>query len=277
MIELPEATTIARQLTAELTGRRIAEATHGNATHKFAFRSDTEDAHAAVLAGQPVGASVPHGSNLFVDVGEEHRIVLGGGGERILLHGADAKLPKKYHLYLRFDDDTQLTVSVQGWGSVDVLTHDEIAAHQYYGRSDPSPVGEVFTKAYFLGLFDALGPEEKRSVKYFVISEPGVLGVGNGYLQDILLRARLHPRRRAVSLTHEERNGLFGAVREILSTAIERGGRDSERDVFNRPGGYARVLHSKMVGEPCPQCATSVEKIQFLGGACYVCPACQEL
>ena len=34
-------------------------------------------------------------------------------------------------------------------------------------------------------------------MKYFLITEPGVWGVGNGYLQDILLRARIHPRTRA--------------------------------------------------------------------------------
>lgn len=28
-------------------------------------------------------------------------------------------------------------------------------------------------------------------------------------------------------------------------------------------------------GQPCPTCGTPVEKIQYLGGACYFCPRCQ--
>ncbi|MBM3501476.1 MAG: endonuclease VIII, partial [Armatimonadetes bacterium] len=27
--------------------------------------------------------------------------------------------------------------------------------------------------------------------------------------------------------------------------------------------------------KPCPECATPIEKISFLGGACYFCPQCQ--
>jgi formamidopyrimidine-DNA glycosylase len=28
-------------------------------------------------------------------------------------------------------------------------------------------------------------------------------------------------------------------------------------------------------GKPCPVCGTTIEKIAYLGGACYVCPNCQ--
>jgi formamidopyrimidine-DNA glycosylase len=27
---------------------------------------------------------------------------------------------------------------------------------------------------------------------------------------------------------------------------------------------------------PCPVCGTKVEKMQYLGGACYFCPTCQK-
>lgn len=28
-------------------------------------------------------------------------------------------------------------------------------------------------------------------------------------------------------------------------------------------------------GQPCPNCGTTIEKVQYLGGACYLCPRCQ--
>jgi hypothetical protein len=40
-------------------------------------------------------------------------------------------------------------------------------------------------------LFATLGPEDKRAVNFFIISKPGIWGMGNGYAQDVLLRARL--------------------------------------------------------------------------------------
>ena len=107
------------------------------------------------------------------------------------------------------------------------------------------------------------------------ISEPGILGIGNGYLQDILFRAKLHPKRRAIDLAEWERRALYEAIRKTLKQAVDLGGRDTERDLYNRRGGYTRILHAKAKGRPCPECGTLIEKIQYLGGASYFCPSCQ--
>lgn len=39
---------------------------------------------------------------------------------------------------------------------------------------------------------------------------------------------------------------------------------------------YIRLMDNKAVGHPCPECGTKIEKIQYLGGACYFCPRCQQ-
>mgnify|MGYP001140072550 CR=1 FL=1 len=43
----------------------------------------------------------------------------------------------------------------------------------------------------------------------------------------------------------------------------------------NMAGGYRRLMDSRAAGQPCPTCGIVVEKIQYLGGACYLCPRCQ--
>jgi formamidopyrimidine-DNA glycosylase len=45
--------------------------------------------------------------------------------------------------------------------------------------------------------------------------------------------------------------------------------------MFEIPGGYIRLMDNSAVGKPCPDCGRRVEKIQYLGGACYFCPKCQ--
>jgi formamidopyrimidine-DNA glycosylase len=99
--------------------------------------------------------------------------------------------------------------------------------------------------------------------------------VGNGYLQDILFRAKLHPKQRAVNLTHAQKDALYDTIRETLAEAVVLDGRDTERDLHNHPGRYQRLLDSRTVGQPCPLCHTPLEKIHFLGGAAYFCPQCQ--
>jgi len=60
-----------------------------------------------------------------------------------------------------------------------------------------------------------------------------------------------------------------------LHLAIERGGRDTEVDLYGAPGGYTPILDRRAKGVPCPDCGTPIQKISYLGGSCYVCPGCQ--
>ena len=45
--------------------------------------------------------------------------------------------------------------------------------------------------------------------------------------------------------------------------------------LFGHRGGYIRLMDNAAVGKPCHECGTKIQKIQYLGGACYFCPKCQ--
>ena len=72
-----------------------------------------------------------------------------------------------------------------------------------------------------------------------------------------------------------ERQRLHQAIQEILQEAVALDGRQEECDLFNQPGGYQRLMSSQTAGNPCPTCATPIEKTNYLGGAIYYCPNCQ--
>jgi formamidopyrimidine-DNA glycosylase len=277
MIELPEALVIARQMSDALKGKRIASAVRGNAPHKFAFYSRSPEEYTEILKGKTMGEASGHGSAILAAVEPDYVLGLGVGGERILFHQDESTLPKKHQLLLHFEDGTYLTVTVQGWGAAWLLRRSEVTDHPHLGNLGVSPLSDAFTWEYFHRLFEELEAGDSRSAKYFIISEPGIWGVGNGCLQDILFRARIHPRQRAVDISEREQQALYRAIRETLQQMVDLGGRDSEYDLYNRRGGYRRLLDSKSVGQPCPECGTHIEKSQYLGGAVYFCPACQVL
>jgi formamidopyrimidine-DNA glycosylase len=56
-----------------------------------------------------------------------------------------------------------------------------------------------------------------------------------------------------------------------------KGGRDTEMDLFGRPGGYKTVLSKMTVNKPCPKCGTPIKKESYLGGSIYYCAKCQVL
>ena len=124
-------------------------------------------------------------------------------------------------------------------------------------------------------LFSSINEDSATSIKYFIISEPGVWGIGNGCLQDILFRAKIHPKRRVIDVTEDEQCALYDAIRDTLTQMVTLGGRESERDLYGNRGKYVRILDSKTKGKPCPECGTPIEKTQYLGGACYLCSSCQ--
>jgi len=277
MIELPEAVVISGQIDQTLKGKRIKSAVRGNTPHKWAFYSRSARQYAALLKGKPITGAEASGSLILIRAGSGHIVALGGGGERIEYHTSKDTVPNRHQLLLRFDDDTFLTVKVQGWGSCQLWTPKELEGHKWYANRSLSPTEDGFTGAYFTSLFDTLKPDEARSVKYFLITKPGVWGIGNGYLQDILLQARLHPRTRAVDLTKAQRRTLFKAILQTVKRAVRLRGRTDEYDLFGERGRYERVLSSSTVGKPCPQCTDApIVKESLLGGAIYYCPKCQE-
>jgi formamidopyrimidine-DNA glycosylase len=275
MIELPEAIVIARQMDATLKGRRVISGDRGNSPHKFAFSSGTSEEYTAIFTGQTVGGTTSHGMSILTEIGADHILVLGCGGERILFHTDERSLLKKHQLFLRFEDGAYLTVTISGWGNTLLLPRAEAGQHPHVQQTRITPLDDAFTWDYFCQLFEPLTQDSKASLKYFLISEPGVWGIGNGCLQDILFRAHIHPKRRAVDITGRERQTLYRAICETLQQMVALGGRESECDLYGNRGGYVRVLDSKTTGQPCPECGTPIEKIQYLGGACYLCPSCQ--
>jgi formamidopyrimidine-DNA glycosylase len=276
MIELPEAITIARQMTVELKGKVIQSCMPGNSPHKFAFYNHTPEEYEEMLPGKRVGDSIEQGVHILTRIGADHVLALGGGGERIFIHPNEKTLPKKHQFLLQFEDETYLSVTIQMWGSLQLLHDSEIDTHPYIAKRGESPLSDAFTFDYFNSLFETLEQGDPRAVKFFMISKPGIWGVGNGCLHDILFLAKIHPRRRAVDLRLDERQALYDATRSMLHQAAVKGGRDSELDLYGCPGGYKRIFNSKSTGQPCSACGTPIEKIQFLGGASYFCPQCQE-
>ena len=70
---------------------------------------------------------------------------------------------------------------------------------------------------------------------------------------------------------------LFGSVKSTLKEMRDCGGRDTERDLFGKPGGYPTVLSSKTLALPCPVCGGGLKREAYLGGNIYFCPMCQAL
>ena len=273
MLELPEVVTLARQITDELQGATVASCERGNSPHKWVWYSREAAEYERIAVGRTVGQATAAGSRIAWALEPGYVLLIGDGGCRLLVHEDASTLPAKRHFLLGFEDGRYLTVNVQGWGGIWLVEEAQPSP-----SDDPtrvSPVSDEFTYDCFKALLADDAERGKRSVKAFMASRPRIAGIGNGYVQDICFRAGLDPRRDTATLTGRERQRWYRAIRGTLSDAIRFGGRDTECGLHGEPGGYVPILDRRAKGQPCPECATPIEKIQYLGGSCYLCPSCQ--
>jgi formamidopyrimidine-DNA glycosylase len=100
--------------------------------------------------------------------------------------------------------------------------------------------------------------------------------LGNGVLQDILLNAKIHPRKKMNTLSDEQRCEVFDSIKHTLTNMADSGGRDTERDLFGNQGGYKTKLSKNNSLLICPNCGGAVKKESYMGGNVYYCEGCQE-
>lgn len=276
MFELPEFVTLAKQMNDALKGKTIQRGQLGNSPQKFLWYNRSHEEFDQLTKGKTVGEARAKGRWLFLPLEPGYVLVLGECGGKVLYHNSGSKVPKKYHLYVTFEDDSFLTATTQMWGAMELYEKGEEQKRQYIMGMKTTPIEPEFTFAYFSTLLDDLTNGKKRSTKALLTQDQIIPGLGNAIAQDILFRAHLHPRHPIADLNTDQRHTLYSAIVDTVGEVTEMGGRYDEYDLYNNPGGYIRKMDKNAVGRPCPECGAEIEKIQYLGGTCYFCPNCQQ-
>ena len=276
-IELPEAKIFAEQINIELQGKQVKSCLLQDCERLQRIGMMDKDLTtfdrlvdakilSAVSRGNVIRAKFDNGMNLII--GLEY------GGE--LFYHKDKENVSRFHLKVDFSDDTTLTVRLTSMGIIKALKDNELNSSYVFKRDfdteKPSPLEEEFTAERFSELL----ADNNRMLKAVLVGKDAVVvGLSNSAFQDIIYRARLHPKRKASELTHEEGQRLHEAIRCMLNERIRLNGKDSFRDLYGKQGGYTSAMGPNMKQQTCPECGTSIEKLSLGGGQVYLCLTCQ--
>jgi formamidopyrimidine-DNA glycosylase len=275
MFELPEYQVLAKQINENVTGKVIQRGSLGNSPHKFVWYNREPEEFEDLAEGRRIGEAHARGRWMFIPFEPGYVFLVGECGGKFLLHSSDTKLPKKYHLHIQFTDGSFLTATTQMWGAYELYEQGLELERQYVKDMRTTPIEPEFTLAYFNTLIETCIAEKKRSVKSLLTQDQLIPGLGNAIAQDIQFRASLDPRCSLDSLNSKQRQALHQAIIETVEEVIKAGGRYDEYDLFGNQGSYLRIMDKNAIKKACPGCGGEVEKIQYLGGACYLCPSCQ--
>lgn len=272
MIEIPESTTISQQANEVLRGKVIAQVIEANSPHRFTFYNGDPADYNRLLAGKTVIET--HGYGAFVDIlltGDTHLLI--GDGANMRYYTNAEKAPAKYQLLVIFADDSFLAFTVARYGAIYAF-QGEFDNPYYQGSIHKrNPLDENFDKTYFMNLLNGL--KKDMSAKAFLATEQRIPGLGNGTLQDILFNAGIHPKRKVSTLSDEDVDRLFDAIKTTIAEMTLQGGRDTEKGLHGAWGNYRVILCKNTLTAPCPVCGEQIRKEAYLGGAIYYCPNCQ--
>jgi formamidopyrimidine-DNA glycosylase len=273
VIELPEAAVLAEQLNETVVGKKIKHVIAAHTPHKLAWYFGDPQQYKDLLTGKVVSGAASYGGHVEVTASQAKSVFSDGVNLRYCNKGA--KLPDKHQLLLEFEDGSSLVGWVQMYGGLSAFP-DGKNDNKYYlvAKEKSSPLSGDFDKDYFKSLLDE--NTARLSMKAFLATEQRIPGLGNGVLQDILFNAKMHPKKRAGTLSPGDHQVLFDSIKNTLSEMTVKGGRDTENDLFGKPGAYRTKLSKNTAGQPCPLCGTLIEKEAYLGGSIYYCAGCQK-
>ncbi len=120
---------------------------------------------------------------------------------------------------------------------------------------------------------------QTRPIKQVLMDPFVIAGIGNIYSDDILWRAKVHPKTRAAVLKPAQLSAIYKSMRVVLTKAVRlRGTSTSDfRDTDGKEGGYTeyRLVYGRK-GQPCQRCKTPIERMVIGGRSAHFCPKCQQ-
>ena len=261
MPELPEMQALAERLDALLSGAALLRASPLQFSALKSF-----DPPASAFVGQELEAVTRRGKFL----------VFGFAGPRILVHlsqggRVDVEDPPKDTRtkggVVRFVFEGRPSVLVKEYGSHRKAGWWTLAAGDEgpLARLGPEPTSPEFKDLLLNG-------SDGRRLITLLRDQRTVAGIGRGYTDEVLHRARLSPYSTLSKLDEAERAALAESVDEVLVEALV-----GER---RRTGGLPAQLKERFVihgryGRPCPRCGEQLRRVSYESYEMIYCARCQ--
>ena len=235
----------------------------------------TFDPPPQALAGAPVDGVHRHGKWIDIDC----------DGTHLVLHLARAgwvrwseELPRtvlrpgKSPIALRVR-----LVDGSGFDVTEAGTKKSLAAYLVRDVSDvpgiaslgPEPLSDDFTREAFGELLAG----RSAQIKGVLRDQSLIAGVGNAYSDEVLHVARLSPFAKASTLTDEQVDTLYAALRSTLTAAVAEASDKPAKELKDAKRAGMRV-HGR-TGEACPECGDVVREVSFADRSLQYCATCQ--
>jgi formamidopyrimidine-DNA glycosylase len=260
--ESPEVQALAERVTARLAGAAFVHAEPLSFSALKTVAPLPQD-----LSGRLLDAVGRRGKFLVFRFEGGHRLLvhLSQGGRIDLEAGRGSSRPRGGVVRLAFDRPPSVLVKEYGT--------ERKAGWWVLAPGDDGPLAKLGPEALSeeFARFILAGADTGR-LHALLRDQRRVAGIGRGYSDDILHRAKLSPFRSLTSLDQGERRRFLDAITSVLGEglAVER----------RREGGLPPkvgdhwIVHGK-AGTPCPVCGADLRRVSYESHEVTYCPDCQ--
>lgn len=271
MPELPEVETIRLSLEPQLKNQII---TGGAVLFPKLIQSLSSDQFLAALTGKKILKLERRGKYLQIHLAGKNILMvhLRMTGQLVIEAPADP-IVKATHLRLHLNGGSELRYRDQRkFGRIWLIKDAELA--DFFRKMGPEPLADHFTPEILAQQLS----RHRLAIKKALLNQEIIAGLGNIYADEALFLAGIHPARETDTLSREELEKLFTAIRRVLQEGIEYRG-TTKRDYCDgegNPGAYQerlRVYGRK--GQACLQCGNMIVKMTLGGRGTHFCPLCQ--
>ena len=247
--------------------RQAILSVHGNFRSRI-FRGIFADTLRRALTGAVFTGSQAHGKQMLFRFSGGKWLGLHLGMSGTLRSEPPAAKPRKHdHLVLHQKKQNLVLNDYRHFGRV--RWHQGPQPPPWWTALPPSLLSGPFTPEV---LAQFLKRRSRSPLKAVLLMQERFPGIGNWIADEILWRARLHPRRPAGSLETSERNALYRALRTVCRQALKVIGTD-----FSDPPPSWLFSHRWKKGGSCPRCSAGLRHDAITGRTSCWCPRCQPM
>lgn len=281
MPELPEVETIRRGLKKFIINKKITK------IEVFCEKSFLGDAK--IVEGKIITDIRRFGKALILDLDNNYSLMIHlrmtgqliyDGEERYAAgHPSEnfvSKLPNKQtRVVLKLENGTLYFNDQRKFGFIKVIKTEEVENDAFIKKLAKEPWGMSAEE-----LFEKLQKHKNSPIKAVILDQTIICGLGNIYADEALFMSKIHPKRKAGSVSEKETEKLLKSAREVMQRSIDSGG--STMATYIKADGtkgdylekFAQVFRRE--GKPCLRCGKKIVKLKVAGRGTHICPNCQK-
>jgi formamidopyrimidine-DNA glycosylase len=261
MPEAPEMQALAERIADVVTGAKF-----GGAQPLQFSALKTFDPAPESLVGHTVRSVDRRGKYLVMDLDGPRLMLHLSQGGRVDVEDPPKRTRPKFGV-VRFLFDDRPSLLIKEFGT------QRKAAWWVLPPGDEGPLAKLGPEPDSAEFADFIGEgEDGRRLHTILRDQRTVAGMGRGYTDDILHRAKLSPYLSLTRASADERKRLLAAVEEVLAQGLEEE-RKRTGGLPNKLGDHW-VVHGR-AGAPCPVCGDELKRVSYESHEVAYCPNCQ--